>query len=135
MDMDFGCKLGAVVGLDHLDPERQFGQQVVEELDGGLLIASRVDPEHSQAGAVVDGGELVEAFPGSSNGGYELDVDLDPVTGLGFLIPLPTFLICLVLLGGRFSSSRFRIRHSPDVETSISWYRFRYIEIFAGPKW
>ena len=49
-------------------------------------------------GAVVDGGELVEESPGGADRGDELDVDLDAVAGLGFLIPLPTFLVGLVAL-------------------------------------
>jgi hypothetical protein len=31
--------------------------------------------------------------------------------------------------------SRFRIRHTPEVLISTSWYRFKYIVIFIGPKW
>jgi hypothetical protein len=47
------------VGLDLLDLERKLLQDVVGELDGGALVEPRVDAQHSQPGAVVDGGELV----------------------------------------------------------------------------
>ena len=33
--VELALELGSVVGLDYLDPERQFGEEVVEELDGG----------------------------------------------------------------------------------------------------
>ena len=98
--MELDSELSAVVGLDHLDSEGQFGEEIVEELDGGLLVAFRIDAQHPESGAVVDGGELVEAFPGPTNRGDELDVDLDGVAGLGFLIPFPPFLLGLVLLRG-----------------------------------
>ena len=52
-------ELGAVVGLDRNDPEREPLEEVVEELDGGLLVALGVNAQHPDAGAVVDGGELV----------------------------------------------------------------------------
>jgi hypothetical protein len=41
--------------LDHLDRERELGEEVVEELDGGVLVAAGIDPQHPQLGAVVDG--------------------------------------------------------------------------------
>ena len=37
-------ELDAVVRLNHLDRERQLGQHVVDELDGGLLIELGIDP-------------------------------------------------------------------------------------------
>jgi hypothetical protein len=46
--VELGLKLGAVVGLDGLDPEWQPFQDVVSELDGGALVEPRVDPEHAQ---------------------------------------------------------------------------------------
>jgi hypothetical protein len=61
--MELGLEIGAVVGLHDLDAKRQALQDVVEELDSGLLIAARVDPQHTQPGAVVDGGELVVLRP------------------------------------------------------------------------
>jgi hypothetical protein len=43
--VELGSELATVVGLDHLHLKRKSGQQVVEELDGGLLIAPRVNLE------------------------------------------------------------------------------------------
>jgi hypothetical protein len=57
--VEAGAELDAVVGLDDLDAEGQAFQHVIEELDGGLLVELGVDPQDPQAGAVVDGGELV----------------------------------------------------------------------------
>ena len=107
--------LGAVVCLDGLDPEREPLEEVVEELDGGGLVALGVDAQHPDAGAVVDGGELVVLFGGHArNGGDELDVDLHLVAGLGLLVALPPLFVALVSLvstaavpcpGGRGSST------------------------------
>jgi hypothetical protein len=44
MPVECALELGAVVGLDDLDTERQFLEDVVEELDGGLLVVAGVDP-------------------------------------------------------------------------------------------
>ena len=57
--VEAGLELGAVVGLDDLDPEREPLQDIVEELDGSFLVELGVDAQDPQAGAVVDGGELV----------------------------------------------------------------------------
>jgi hypothetical protein len=38
-------------------------QDVVEELDGRLLVELRIDAQHPQPGAVIDGGELVMLAP------------------------------------------------------------------------
>ena len=63
LPVEAGAELDAVVGLDDLDPEREPLQHVVQELDGRLLVALGVDAQHAQAGAVVDGGELVVLAP------------------------------------------------------------------------
>ena len=57
--MEASLELGAVVGLDALDLERELLEHVVDEPDRGALVDPRVDAEHSDAGAVVDGGGLV----------------------------------------------------------------------------
>jgi hypothetical protein len=49
--------------LDAFDLEGQLGQGVVDEGDGGLLVAAWVGAEYPEPGAVVDGGELVELPP------------------------------------------------------------------------
>jgi len=72
-----GAELGPVICLDHLNREGQPLQDVVDELDRGLLVQRGVDPHHPQPDAVVDGGELVVplARRGSLDGLDELDVD------------------------------------------------------------
>ena len=57
--MEGGLELRTVVGLDHLDPEGQLLEHVVDELDGGLLIEVVVDPQHSEPGAIINRCELV----------------------------------------------------------------------------
>jgi hypothetical protein len=46
------------VGLDDLHPERQPRQHIIQELDGRLLVELRIDAQHPQPGAIIDGGEL-----------------------------------------------------------------------------
>ncbi len=46
-----GAELLAVVGLDLLDAEGQFRQDVVDELDRGLLVVARVGAQDPQPGA------------------------------------------------------------------------------------
>jgi hypothetical protein len=36
--VELGAELGAVVGLDHLDLERQLLEHVIQEPDGALLV-------------------------------------------------------------------------------------------------
>ena len=52
-------EFGAVVGLDDLDREGQTLEYVINELDRGFLVAALVDAQYTQAGAVIDCGELV----------------------------------------------------------------------------
>jgi transposase-like protein len=77
-------ELGAVVGLDALGLERQAGEDLVDELDGGLLVVARVGPQHPQPGAVIDRGVLVVLAAAGTNGLDELDVNLDAVAGSCF---------------------------------------------------
>jgi hypothetical protein len=52
--VEAGAELGAVVGLDDLNPERQPRQHIIQELDGRLLVELGLDAQHPQPGAVVD---------------------------------------------------------------------------------
>ena len=100
--MEARAELDAIVGLEDLDPERQSFQQVVEELDGGLLVELGVDPQDPQPGAVVDGGELVvlPGLGGAGKGLDELHIQLDAVAGQRLLVALPAAVVALVPLGG-----------------------------------
>ncbi|QRP45450.1 hypothetical protein [Amycolatopsis sp. FDAARGOS 1241] len=88
--------------MDLLDLERQPGPDVAEELDRGLLVRARVDPQDAQAGAVIDRGVLVELPPALVGAGGdrldELDVDLQLVARTLFLVALPPLLVALVAL-------------------------------------
>ncbi len=96
--MEGGLELRAVVGLDHLHPEGQLLEHVVDELDGGLLVEVVVDTQHSEPGAVVDRSELVVLPARAPDRRHELHVDLDPMTGLGLLVALPALLVAFVAL-------------------------------------
>jgi hypothetical protein len=68
-----------------------------------VLVAPVIDAQHAQAGAVIDGGELVVPL-GLGGAGKRLDgldVDLDAVAGQRLLIALPAPVVALVPLGGR----------------------------------
>ena len=119
-------ELGAVVGLDDLDRERELLEDVVDELDRGLLVVAVVDPQDPDPGAVIDRGELVVLLAAGGAAGQRLDelhVDLDPVAGQRLLVALPAVVVALVALraGSRFMSRRLRIRHTPDGLMATSW--------------
>jgi hypothetical protein len=52
-----------VVGLDHLDLERELLKHIVQEPDGSLLVQPVVDPQDPDPGAVIDRGELIVLLP------------------------------------------------------------------------
>ena len=62
MPVELRLELRAIVGLEDVDAEREPLPHLVKELDGGPLVASVEDFEHSDSGAIVDGGELIEAL-------------------------------------------------------------------------
>src|SRR6266852_2945160 len=96
--VEAGLELGSVVGLDLHDVERQLLEDVVDELDRGLLIQALVDPKDPQASAVVDGGVLVVLLAHSLDGFDELDVDLNRMARLLLLVALPPFPVARVAL-------------------------------------
>ncbi|MEV6296834.1 hypothetical protein AB0M41_41995 [Streptomyces sp. NPDC051896] len=119
-------------------------QYVVEELDGGVLVQRRVDPQDAQVGAVVDRGELdVLVATAAAALGHrgerldELDVDLDAVAGQLLLVALPSPVVALVALGGRQAAHVQAVEDPPyagladgDVVVPLE-----YMAIFSGPKW
>ena len=60
MPVKVGLEFGAIVGLHDVDAEGQAAEDVVDECDRRALIAGVEDFQHANAGAIVDGGELVE---------------------------------------------------------------------------
>ena len=96
-------RFGAVVCLHTLDGKGQFGHDVVDEGDGGLLVAAWVGAEYPKPGAVVDGGELVVLLAPQTllaERFDELHINLQLVTGTLLLILLPAQRAALAPLGG-----------------------------------
>ena len=44
--VELGAELDPVVDLDHLDSEREPGEEVIEELEGGLLVEAGIPSKH-----------------------------------------------------------------------------------------
>jgi hypothetical protein len=113
--MEGPLEFGAVVCLYHLDLEGQPLEQVVEELDGRLLVTARIGPQYPDPGAVVDGGELVVLLATWDTDGLdELHVDLDPLARELFLVALVAVLVTLVALGGREPRHPELVEDPPD---------------------
>jgi hypothetical protein len=113
--MEGTLELGAVVSLDDFDLEGEPFEQVVEELDGGLLVTAWIRPKHSDPGAVVDGGELVVLLaPRAPDGLDELHVHLDPLARELFLVALVAVLVALVALRGREPRHPELVEDPPD---------------------
>jgi hypothetical protein len=83
--------------------KRQPVSDLIKESNRGPLVAPVVDLQDTNAGAVVDRGELVEARPRARNALEEFHVDLQPVSWLGFLVALPAFGVGPMLLISRQS--------------------------------
>lgn len=75
-------KLGAMIGLELTERKGETPEQLVEEVEAGMLIESAVEPEDPEARAVVQGGVLIAFMPIDL---HHLDVHLDRVAGVGFL--------------------------------------------------
>jgi hypothetical protein len=112
--MEAGLELGAVVGLDLHDFERQLLEDVVDEPDCGRLVQALVDPEDPQASAVVDGGVLVVLLADAFDGLDELDVNLNRVARLLLLVALPAFGVALVPLRRRQPVEVSSLQDPPD---------------------
>jgi hypothetical protein len=69
-------ELGAIVRLDHEHSEGKPSDDLIHEADSRLLVADVVDLEHTDARAVIDGRELIEAPPGARYALKEFNVDL-----------------------------------------------------------
>jgi hypothetical protein len=61
MPVKLRLKLGAVIGLDDVDAERQSARYVIDELDGRALVTRIVDLQDPNPGAIIDRGELIES--------------------------------------------------------------------------
>ena len=74
--MEPRLKLGTVIRLHDVDSERQAVQDVVDESNGGGLIARIIELEDPDPCAIVNRGELEEAFPRARNPLQKLHVQL-----------------------------------------------------------
>ena len=82
-------EFGAVVGLYHMYAKRQALEDIVDEANGCRLVARVEDLQHTDAGAVIDRRELIEALATPGNTLKKLHIHLQTMTGLRLLIPLP----------------------------------------------
>jgi hypothetical protein len=98
MPVEFRLELSTVIGLDYEHSERQAAEHFVDEPDGGALVAGVVDLQDPNAGAIVDGCELIEAAARPGNSFQELHIQLQSVTRLWLLIALPPFPVRSVFL-------------------------------------
>ena len=100
MPVEVGLKLGAIVRLDHLDAEGQAAEDIIDELDGRPLIAGLEDFQDADPGAIVDRGELIEPSAGARNPLEKLNVHLEAMARLRFLVTRPPVCVPPVLLIG-----------------------------------
>ena len=92
----------------------EFLEDVIEELDGGELVVLRIDPQHTQSGAVVDCCVLVVLFLSGASDGFDgLDVDLDLMARQRLLVAFPTAIVGLVSLVRRQTVHVEALRDSP----------------------
>jgi len=94
-------ELCTVVGLQDEDTEREPSSNLVQEPDCRALVTGIVDLHLPDAGAVVNGRELVEPFGGARDALEELHVHRQAVARLGLLVALPAFTVRRMLLIGR----------------------------------
>ena len=99
--VEVGLEFCAILRLDYEHSEGKPSDDLVHEADGRLLVADVVDFQHSDASAVIDGGELIEAFSGAGIPLKEFDVDLQAVPRLWLLVSMPGAACRLPFLIGR----------------------------------
>jgi len=71
-----------VIGLDEADGEGEGGEGVLDKGFGGIGGQFFVELDEAEAGAAVDGGELIESSS-LEEIGDEFDIDLEEVSGMG----------------------------------------------------
>jgi hypothetical protein len=98
--MKLGLELSPVVGLQDQDTKGQSLSNLVQEADGRALLAGIVNLQYPDTGAIIDGGELIQALTRPRDALKELHVHLQAVSGLRLLVPFPAFAVRPVLLVG-----------------------------------
>lgn len=114
-------ELGPVVGLHLLDLERQLRQDMVDELDRGLLAVLRVCPEHRRPGAVVDGCALVVALllAGVAERFDELHINLQRVLWALFPVSFPFGVFAFVTLRSRQPPQTHSVQDVPYARGAV----------------
>jgi hypothetical protein len=112
--MKLRLELGAVIGLNDVDAERQSAHHLVNELDRRALIARVEDLEDPDPRAIVNRGELKQpsACPGDAL--EELDVYLQAVPRHGLLVSLPAFAKGPMALIGRQATHSMPLQNAVD---------------------
>jgi hypothetical protein len=81
-----------------VDSKRQALDDIVREADRRALVAGIVDLQHPDSGAVIDRGELIQPSARAGDSPEKIDVHLQPVARLRFLVSLPALSLRAVLL-------------------------------------
>ena len=101
MPVKVGLELGASIGLNDKDAEGESPEDVINEGDRRALITRVKDLQHAKAGAIVDGGELIEPPARARDALEKLDVDLQAMPRLRLLVARPAVRVPPVLVVGR----------------------------------
>src|SRR4029450_11500722 len=86
----------------------------IYKLDGVQLVAGGVDLEHPNAGAVVDGGELIQSRARAGDALEELHVQLESVTWLRLFVTRPAGSVGPILLVARQAAHAMLAQNAVD---------------------
>src|SRR5688572_26823565 len=112
--MELRLEFCAVVGLHDMDAKWQTPQHLVDELDGGALVARVEDLEDPNPRAIVNGGELEQSPARAGNPLEELHVYLQPMPWRDLLVSLPAFAIRPMLLICRQTTHPVSLQNAMD---------------------
>jgi hypothetical protein len=76
LPVELCVELTPIISLNGLHPKRQVRQHIIHKVHEVLLVVGLIDLEHSQAGAVINGGELIVALAIAWNRVQELHMYL-----------------------------------------------------------
>src|SRR4029450_12220606 len=99
---------------EDVDAKRQPAQDIIDELDGGALVAGVEDFEHANPRAIVDRRELIEPAATARDSLEELHVQLEPMTGLRLFIALPAFAVRTMILIRMYTFHLVSPEHASD---------------------
>jgi hypothetical protein len=120
--------------MHDVDAKWQPAYDLVNELDRRALVAGVVDLEHADPGTIIDGGELIQALPRSGNPLEELHIQLQPLTRLRLLVPLPALRAGPMLLARRGGGARVTLLPDRGCERPFSMRGLRSrLKYFGSP--